>query len=128
MIIKPFFSRKIELVDKVENFFIGIKSYIRDIKIAKGANLFFPSQIRLKNNKQFITENKYKSFLVRFEDSKRYSPKIIIQECRRQGKIINGKMIPEPIDNRIIEIDVKSLYSFIDIFRKIGYRHYRKLN
>ena len=128
MIIKPFFSRKIELVDKVENFFIGIKSYIIDIKIAKGANSFFPSQIRLKNNKQFITENKYKSFLVRFEDSKRYSPKIIIQECRRQGKIINGKMIPEPIDNRIIEIDVKSLYSFIDVFRRVGYKHYRKLN
>ena len=128
MIIKSLFSRKIELVDKVENFCIGIKSYIRDIKIAKGANLFFPSQIRLKNNKQFITQNKYKSFLVRFEDSKRNSPKIIIQECRRQGKIINGKMIPEPIDNRIIEIDVKSLYSFIDIFRKIGYRHYKKLN
>ena len=127
MIIKSLFSRKIELVDKVENFCIGIKSYIRDIKIAKGANLFFPSQIRLKNNKQFITENKYKSFLVTFEDSKRYSPKIIIQECKRQGKIINGKMIPEPIKNRIIDIEVKSLYSFIDIFRKIGHKHYRSL-
>ena len=127
MIIKSLFSRKIELVDKVENFCIGIKSYIRDIKIAKGANLFFPSQIRLKNNKQFITENKYKSFLVRFEDYKRYSPKIIIQECRRQGKIINGKMVPEPIKDRIIEIDVKSLYAFIDIFRKVGYNYYRRL-
>ena len=127
MIIKSLISRKIRLVDKVENFCIGLKSYIRDVKTAKGANLFFPCAIKLKNNKQYITENKYKSFLVIFEDSKQQS-KIIIQECRRQGKIIDGKMIPEPIDNRIIEIDVKSLYSFIDIFRKIGYRHYRKLN
>ena len=128
MFIKSSFSRKDELADKIENFCFGLKSYIRDVKIAKGANLFFTSSIKLKNNKQFITENKYKSFLVTFEDSKRYSPKIIIQECRRQGKIIDGKMIPEPIDNRIIQIDVKSLYSFIDIFRSIGYTHYRKLN
>ena len=41
MIIKSLFSRKIELVDKIENFCIGLKSYIRDVKTAKGANLFF---------------------------------------------------------------------------------------
>ncbi len=128
MIVKPLISRKNELVNKIENFFYGLKSYIRDIKIAKGANLFFPSLIKLKNNKQYITENKYKSFLVIIEDSKQSSPKIIIQECKRQGKIIDGKMIPEPINNRSIEIDVKSLYSFIDIFRRVGYEHYRKLN
>ena len=128
MILNSLISRKNELVEKIENIFIGLKSYIRDVKIAKGANLFFPSQIKLKNNKQYITENKYKSFLVTFEDSKQYSPKIIIQECKRQGRIIDGKMIPEPIDNRSIEIDVKSLYSFIDIFRKVGYKYYRSLN
>ena len=128
MILKSMISRKNELVEKIENFCFGLKNYIRDIKIAKGANLFFPSLIKLKNNKQYITENKYKSFLVTFEDSKRYSPKIIIQECKRQGKIVDGIMIPEPIKDRIIEIDVKSLYSFIDIFRSIGYKHYRKLN
>ena len=128
MILKSLMKRKNELVDKVEFFFFGLKSYIRDVKIAKGANLFFPSQIKLKNNKQYITENKYKSFLVTFEDSKQYSPKIIIQECKRQGRIIDGKMIPEPINNRSIEIDVKSLYSFVDIFRTVGYKHYRKLN
>ena len=124
MIIKSLLSRINELVDEIENFCFGLKSYIRDIKIAKGANLYFPLLIKLKDNKQFITENKYKSFLVKFEDSKRYSPKIIIQECKRQGKIINGKMIPEPIKGRFIEIDVKSLYTFIDIFRKVGHKHY----
>tara|TARA_Y100000591_G_scaffold152072_1_gene130811 strand:- start:205 stop:591 length:387 start_codon:yes stop_codon:yes gene_type:complete len=128
MFIKSLFSRKDELVDKIENFCFGLKSYIRDVKIAKGANLFFPSLIKLKDNKQFITENKYKSFLVTFEDSKRYSSKIIIQECRRQGKIINGKMVPEPIKDRIIEIDIKSLYTFIDIFRRVGYNYYRRSN
>ena len=128
MVLKSLISRKNELVNKIKIFCFGLKSYIRDIKIAKGANLFFPSQIKLKNNKQYITENKYKSFLVTFEESKQYSPKIIIQECKRQGKIIDGKMIPEPIDNRSIEIDVKSLYSFIDIFRKVGYKYYRSLN
>ena len=128
MILKSMISRKNELVEKIENFCFGLKNYIRDIKIAKRANLFFPSLIKLKNNKQFITENKYKSFLLKFEDSERYSPKIIIQECKRQGKIIDGKMIPEPIKDRIIEIDVKSLYSFIEIFRKVGYNYYRRLN
>lgn len=126
MIIKSLISRTNELVDKIENFCFGLKSYIRDVKIAKGANLFFPSLIKLKNNKQYITENKYKSFLVTFEDSKRYSPKIIIQECKRQGKIVDGIMIPEPIKDRIIEIDVKSLYSFVEIFRKVGYLHFKK--
>ena len=128
MILKSLINRKNELVDKIENFCFGLKSYIRDVKIAKGANLLFPPQIKLRNNEQYITENKYKSFLVTFEESKRYSPKIIIQECKMQGKIIDGKMIPEPIRNRKIEIDVKSLYSFIDIFRKVSYKHHKKFN
>ena len=35
MILKLLINRKKELVDKVENFCFGLKSYIRDIKIAK---------------------------------------------------------------------------------------------
>ena len=40
MIIKSLISRKIELVDKVENFCIGLKSYIRDVKTAKEPTYF----------------------------------------------------------------------------------------
>ena len=52
------------IIKSLIHFCIGLKSYIRDVKTAKGANLFFPCAIKLKNNKQYITENKYKSFLV----------------------------------------------------------------
>ena len=43
-----------------------------------------------------------------------------IQLCRRDGKIVDGMMMPEPIDGSSIDLDVKSIFKFIEVFRQIG--------
>ena len=43
-----------------------------------------------------------------------------IQLCRRDGKIVDGKMTPKPINGSSIELDIKSIFKFIEVFRQIG--------
>ena len=41
----------------------------------------------------------------------------------RDGKIVDGIMMPEPIDGSYIELDVKSMFKFIEVFRQISIQY-----
>ena len=110
----------LRVVYELKYLCLGLKNYIRDIKIAESINQPYPSKIKIKNGKVFLTENKYKSLQITLIESNRYPSKIRIQECRRQGKIIDGVMIPEPIKNAYIDIDIKLIYPLIHVFRLAG--------
>ena len=97
----------------------ALKVYIIDKRIESEIN----SPIKLKSGFietiAYITESKYKSQLITMvEENGRVF--LIIQECKREGKIINGIMKPEPIHGRYLKIDAKNLYHFIEAFRKSG--------
>ena len=35
----------------------------------------------------------------------------------KNGKIVDGMMMPDPIDGSYIEIDAKKIFSFIEVFK-----------
>ena len=85
----------------------------------------YPVSVKYENKCAHIIENKYKSFLVTLDDSG-YNDMVRIQLCRRDGKIVDGMMMPEPIEGSYIEIDVRKIYSFIEVFRTIGNKASKK--
>ena len=103
----------------IREFGIALKQCINDFRTASRIGAKYPVSIEYENKCAHIIENKYKSFLVTLDDSG-YNDMVRIQLCRRDGKIVDGMMTPEPIEGSYIEIDVKKMYSFIEVFRKIG--------
>ena len=107
----------IEIV--IREFVSAFRQCINDFRIASRIGVKYPVSIKYENKCAHIIENKYKSFLVTLDDSG-YNDMVRIQLCRRDGKIVDGIMMPEPIEGSYIEIDARNIYSFIDVFRKIG--------
>jgi len=103
----------------IREFSSALRECISDFRTASRIGVKYPVSIKYENKCAHIIENKYKSFLVTLDDSG-YNDKIRIQLCRRDGKIVDGVMMPEPIEKSYIEIDVRKIYSFIDVFRTIG--------
>ena len=103
----------------IREFGLALRQCINDFRIASRIGVKYPVSIKYENKCAHIIENKYKSFLVILDDSG-YNDKIRIQLCRRDGKIVDGKMMPKSIDGSFIDIDTKSIFRFIDVFRKIG--------
>ena len=103
----------------IREFGLALKQCINDFRIASRIGVKYPVSIKYENKCAHIIENKYKSFLVTLDDSG-YNNMVRIQLCRRDGKIVDGMMMPEPIEGSYVEIDVKKMYSFIEVFRKIG--------
>ena len=115
-------SMKDKLADieiAIREFGLALRQCINDFRIASRIGVKYPVSIKYENKCAHIIENKYKSFLVTLDDSG-YNDKIRIQLCRRDGKIVDGMMIPEPIEGSYVEIDARKMYSFIEVFRKIG--------
>ena len=116
----------VSMKDKLANIEIAIREFglalrqcINDFRISSRIGVKYPVSIKYENKCAHIIENKYKSFLVTLDDSG-YNDMVRIQLCRRDGKIVDGVMMPEPIEGSYIEIDVREIYSFIDVFRTIG--------
>ena len=103
----------------IREFVSALKLCINDFRIASRIGVKYPVSIKYEKKCAHIIENKYKSFLVTLDDSG-YNDIVRIQLCRRDGKIVNGMMMPEPIDGSSIELNIKSIFKFIEIFRKIG--------
>ena len=103
----------------IRKFGSALKQGINDFRIASRLGVKYPVSIKYENNCAHIIENKYKSFLITLDKSG-YNNKIIVQLCRRDGKIIDGKMMPEPIKGSYIELDVRSIFKFIEVFRQFG--------
>jgi len=112
--------------DKLADIEIAFRSFIsafikciNDFRTASRIGAEYPVSIKYQNKYSHIIENKYKSFLITLDDSG-YNDIIRIQLCRRDGKIVDGVMMPEPIKGSNIDIDAKNIYYFIEVFRKIG--------
>ena len=103
----------------IREFVSALKLCINDFRTASRIGAKYPVSVKYEDKCAHIIENKYKSFLVTLDDSG-YNNMVRIQLCRRDGKIVDGMMMPEPIEGSYIEIDVKKMYSFIEVFRKIG--------
>ena len=103
----------------IREFGLALKQCINDFRTASHIGVKYPVSVKYENKCAHIIENKYKSFLVTLNDSG-YNDMVRIQLCRRDGKIVDGMMMPEPIEGSYVEIDVKKMYSFIEVFRKIG--------
>ena len=103
----------------IREFVSALRQCINDFRIASRIGVKYPVSIKYENKCAHIIESKYKSFLVTLDDSG-YNDMVQIQLCRRDGKIVDGLMMPEPIDGSSVELDVKSIFKFIEIFRKIG--------
>ena len=103
----------------IREFVSALRQCINDFRIASRIGVKYPVFIKYQNKCAHIIENKYKSLLVTLDDSG-YNDMVRIQLCRRDGKIVDGIMMPEPIEGSYIEIDARNIYSFIDVFRKIG--------
>ena len=103
----------------IREFCLALKQCINDFRTASRIGVKYPVSVKYENKCAHIIENKYKSFLVTLDDSG-YNDMVRIQLCRRDGKIVDGMMMPEPIEGSYVEIDVKSMYTFIELFRKIG--------
>ena len=103
----------------IREFGLALKQCINDFRTASRIGVKYPVSIKYENKCAHIIENKYKSFLVTLDDSG-YNDMVRIQLCRRDGKIVDGMMIPEPIEGSYVEIDARKMYSFIEVFRKIG--------
>ena len=103
----------------IREFGLALKQCINDFRTASHIGVKYPVSVKYENKCAHIIENKYKSFLVTLDDSG-YNDMVRIQLCRRDGKIVDGMMMPEPIEGSYVEIDVKSMYYFIEVFRKIG--------
>ena len=116
----------VSIEDKLADIEIAIREFgsalskcINDFRTASRIGVKYPVSVKYENKCAHIIENKYKSFLVTLDDSG-YNDMVRIQLCRRDGKIVDGMMMPEPIEGSYVEIDVKSMYYFIEVFRKIG--------
>ena len=109
----------------IREFGLALKQCINDFRIASRIGVKYPVSVKYENKCAHITENKYKSFLVTLDDSG-YNDMVRIQLCRRDGKIVDGMMMPEPIEGSYIEIDVRKIYSFIEVFRTIGNKASKK--
>ena len=103
----------------IREFGLALKQCINDFRTASRIGAKYPVSVKYENKCAHIIESKYKSFLVTLDDSG-YNDMVRIQLCRRDGKIVDGMMMPEPIEGSYVEIDVKSMYTFIELFRKIG--------
>ena len=103
----------------IREFGLALRQCINDFRISSRIGVKYPVSIKYENKCAHIIENKYKSFLVTLDDSG-YNDMVRIQLCRRDGKIVDGMMIPEPIEGSYVEIDARKMYSFIEVFRKIG--------
>ena len=112
--------------DKLADIEIAIREFgsalskcINDFRIASRIGVKYPVSVKYENKCAHIIENKYKSFLVTLDDSG-YNDMVRIQLCRRDGKIVDGMMMPEPIDGCFVDLEVKSIFKFIEVFRQIG--------
>ena len=103
----------------IREFGLALKQCINDFRTASHIGVKYPVSVKYENKCAHIIENKYKSFLVTLDDSG-YNDMVRIQLCRRDGKIVDGMMMPEPIDGSSIDLDVKSIFKFIEVFRQIG--------
>ena len=116
----------VSIKDKLADIEIAIREFgsalrqcINDFRIASRLGVKYPVSIKYDDNCAHIIENKYKSFLVTLDKSG-YDDKIRVQLCRRDGKIIDGKMMPDPIKGSYIELEVRSIFKFIEVFRQFG--------
>ena len=110
--------KKVTIITK--NLCFALKVIIKDKKIESEMNS--PRKLRsgFIETIAYITESKYKSQLITMvEENGRVF--LIIQECKREGKIINGIMKPEPIERRYLKIDARNSFHFIKVFRDAGY-------
>lgn len=103
----------------IREFGLALNQCIKDFRTAYRIGVKYPVYVKYENKCAHIIENKYKSFLVTLNDSG-YNDMVRIQLCRRDGKIVDGIMMPEPIDGCSIDLDVKSIFKFIEVFRQIG--------
>ena len=103
----------------IREFGLALKQCINDFRTASRIGAKYPVSVKYEDKCAHIIENKYKSFLVTLDDSG-YNDMIRIQLCRRDGKIVDGMMMPEPIEGSYIEIDAKKIYFFIEVFRRIA--------
>ena len=102
-----------------KNLCFALKVIIKDKKIESKMNS--PRKLRsgFIETIAYITESKYKSQLITMvEEHGRVF--LVIQECKREGKIINGIMTPESIHGRYLKLDIRNSYQFIEAFRKAG--------
>ena len=104
----------------LKDLFFALKVISKDKEIESAID--YPRKLRLGFSETiaYIAESKYKSQLIKLieENGNSY---LVIQECKREGKIINGVMIPEPIQGRYLKIDIRNSFQFIEAFRKAGY-------
>ena len=103
----------------IREFGSALRQCINDFRIASRIGVKYPVSVKYENKCAHIIENKYKSFLVSLDESG-YNDMVRIQLCRRDGKIVDGMMMPEPIEGSYIEIDTKKIFYFVEAFRKIG--------
>ena len=99
----------------IREFGLALKQCINDFRTASRIGVKYPVYVKYENKCAHIIEDKYKSFLVTLDDSG-YNDMVRIQLCRRDGKIADGMMMPEPIEGSYIEIDIRKIYSFIEVF------------
>ena len=116
--------KKITII--VKNLCFALKVIIKDKKIESVFNSKMRPKSRLNDKIAYITENKYKSQLITLveECGRLY---LIIQECKREGKIVKGVMIPEPIKGRYLKIDIRNSFQFVEAFRKAGYLYAKSI-
>ena len=91
----------------IREFGLALKQCINDFRTASRFGVKYPVSIKYENKCAHIIENKYKSFLVTLDESG-YNDMVRIQLCRRDGKIVDGVMMPQPIEGRFIEMNIKS--------------------
>ena len=103
----------------IREYCLALKQCINDFRTASRIGVKYPASVKYENKCAHIIENKYKSFLVILDDSG-YNDMVRIQLCRRDGKIVDGMMKPEPIEGSYIDIDASKIFAFIDVFRSIG--------
>ena len=103
----------------IREFGLALKHCINDFRTASRIGVKYPVSVKYENKCAHIIESKYKSFLVTLDDSG-YQDMIRIQLCRRDGKIVDGIMMPEPIEGSYIDIDARKIFAFINVFRSIG--------
>ena len=116
----------VSIEDKLADIEIAIREFgsaltkcINDFRTASRIGVKYPVSVKYENKCAHIIENKYKSFLVTLDNSG-YNDMVRIQLCRRDGKIVDGVMMPEPIDGCFVDLEVKSIFKFIEVFRQIG--------
>ena len=126
MSIKKIVDEIKNVSNMVFNICYALKTYIRDRKIYFAMNSKIYPRKGLNEKLGYICENKYKSQILTLteEYGRLY---IIIQECKREGKIIDGRMVPEPIENSYLKIDARNSFYYIEAFRKAGLRYAKSI-